>query len=55
MLKLKNLTFTAKGTDISGKTKLKTIIDNINFTFEKGKFYAITDRTAAVKLQWQNL
>jgi Fe-S cluster assembly ATP-binding protein len=42
MLELKNLTFTAKVTDISGKSKLRTIIDNINYSFEKGKFYAIT-------------
>ncbi len=39
MLELKNLEFSARDTD-SGN--LKTIINDLSFTFEKGKFYAIT-------------
>ncbi len=42
MLELKNLIFTAQSTDPAGKTQPRTIINNINFTFEKGKFYAVT-------------
>ena len=41
MLELKNLYFTVQESDgISGARR--NIIDGINFTFEKGKFYAIT-------------
>jgi Fe-S cluster assembly ATP-binding protein len=42
MLELKNLTFSIQNTESSGKTRLRTIINNVNFTFEKGKFYAVT-------------
>jgi Fe-S cluster assembly ATP-binding protein len=42
MLELKNLTFSAQSTEANGKSRLRTIINNINYTFEKGKFYAIT-------------
>jgi len=41
MLELKNLYFTVQESDgISGARR--NIIDAMNFTFEKGKFYAIT-------------
>jgi Fe-S cluster assembly ATP-binding protein len=41
MLELKNLYFTVQESDsVSGKQR--NIIDGIDFTFEKGKFYAIT-------------
>lgn len=40
MIELKNITFTvAESEDGSAK---RTIIDNLSFTFEKGRFYAIT-------------
>lgn len=42
MLELKNLTFSAQGTEVNGKSRLRTIINNVSYTFEKGKFYAIT-------------
>jgi Fe-S cluster assembly ATP-binding protein len=42
MLELKNLTFTAQNTDANGRSSLRTIIDNVSYTFEKGNFYAIT-------------
>jgi hypothetical protein len=35
MLELKNLTFTAQNTDVNGKSRLRTIIDNVSYTFEK--------------------
>ena len=40
MIELKNLTFTVPETEDGAKTR--TIIDNLSFTFEKGRFYAIT-------------
>ncbi|MBN2401326.1 MAG: ATP-binding cassette domain-containing protein [Spirochaetes bacterium] len=42
MLELKNLKFTSENIDPAGKPGIRTIINDINFTFEKGKFYAIT-------------
>lgn len=42
MLELKNLTFAVQNTDSAGKAQSRTIINKINFTFEKGKFYALT-------------
>jgi Fe-S cluster assembly ATP-binding protein len=42
MLQLKNLTFAVQNTDSSGKVGMRTIINKINFTFEKDKFYAVT-------------
>lgn len=42
MLEIKNLTFSAQTTEANGKTRLRTIINHVNYTFEKGKFYAIT-------------
>ncbi len=42
MLELKNLTFSAQSTDANGKSFLRTIIDDVSYTFEKGRFYAIT-------------
>jgi Fe-S cluster assembly ATP-binding protein len=42
MLVLKNLMFSVHDTESNAGTMGKTIIDNISFTFEKGKFYAIT-------------
>jgi Fe-S cluster assembly ATP-binding protein len=42
MLELKNLTFSAQSTEANGKSRLRTIINNVSYTFEKGKFYAIT-------------
>jgi Fe-S cluster assembly ATP-binding protein len=42
MLELRNLTFSAQSPEKSGDTAARTIIDNMNFTFERGKFYAIT-------------
>lgn len=41
MLELKKLYFTISGNDENGDEQ-KNIIDGIDFTFEKGKFYAIT-------------
>jgi Fe-S cluster assembly ATP-binding protein len=41
MLELKKLYFTAQSSDDENGT-LRNIIDGINFTFEKGKFYVIT-------------
>ncbi len=40
MIELKNITFTVPETEDGGKTR--TIIDNLSFTFEKGRFYGIT-------------
>jgi len=40
MIELKNITFTVPETE-DGSAQL-TIIDNLSFTFEKGRFYAIT-------------
>jgi Fe-S cluster assembly ATP-binding protein len=40
MIELKNITFTVAETE-DGSAK-RTIIDNLSFTFEKGRFYAIT-------------
>lgn len=42
MLELKNLKFTSGITDSSGKSEIRTIINDINYTFEKGRFYAVT-------------
>lgn len=42
MLELKNLTFAVQNTNSAGELQSRTIINNINFTFEKSKFYAIT-------------
>ncbi|MCB2169210.1 MAG: ATP-binding cassette domain-containing protein [Deltaproteobacteria bacterium] len=43
MLKLQNMTFKVPETDSdSGDPSLRTIIDDISFTFESGRFYAIT-------------
>ncbi|MFH0977415.1 MAG: ATP-binding cassette domain-containing protein [Spirochaetota bacterium] len=42
MLELKNLTFEAQSSDSSVGNGIRKIIDNVNFTFEKGKFYAVT-------------
>jgi len=40
MIELKNITFTVPATEDGGAKR--TIIDNLSFTFEKGRFYAIT-------------
>jgi len=40
MIELKNITFTVPKTE-DGSTQ-RTIIDNLSFTFENGRFYAIT-------------
>jgi Fe-S cluster assembly ATP-binding protein len=42
MLELKNLTFFVQSAEANGKSRLRTIINNVSYTFEKGKFYAIT-------------
>jgi Fe-S cluster assembly ATP-binding protein len=42
MLVLKNLMFSVHDTESNAGATGRTIIDNISFTFEKGKFYAIT-------------
>ncbi|MBN2038415.1 MAG: ATP-binding cassette domain-containing protein [Spirochaetes bacterium] len=42
MLELKDLTFSAPDTESKKSDAVKVIIDKFNFTFEKGKFYAIT-------------
>lgn len=42
MLELKNLFFSAESTDPSEGTGIRTIINDVNYTFEKGKFYAVT-------------
>ncbi len=43
MLELKNIIFYAKDTETKeGDGNRRAIIDNISFTFEKGRFYAIT-------------
>ena len=42
MLEVKNLVFNAHDTESNAGAVGRTIIDNISFTFEKGKFYAIT-------------
>jgi len=42
MIELKHLRFDAVDSDSSGGEKRKTIIDDISYTFEKGKFYGIT-------------
>ena len=41
MLELKKLYFTVQDDDV-GNGVLRNIIDGIDFTFEKGKFYVIT-------------
>ncbi|MCX7981697.1 MAG: ATP-binding cassette domain-containing protein [Syntrophales bacterium] len=41
MLELKDLSFSVP-VEIDGEVQEKVIIDHLNFTFEKGKFYAIT-------------
>ncbi|MFP4305838.1 MAG: ATP-binding cassette domain-containing protein [Desulfococcaceae bacterium] len=41
MLELKNVTFKVPESD-NGSGALKTIIDDVSFTFERGKFYGIT-------------
>jgi len=42
MLVVKNLVFYAHDTESNAGATGRAIIDNISFTFEKGKFYAIT-------------
>jgi Fe-S cluster assembly ATP-binding protein len=42
MLELKDLYFSVPVEDGNGGMSLRTIIEGINFTFEQGKFYAIT-------------
>lgn len=43
MLQLQNITFKAPDTDVKGKApSLKTIVNDVSFTFEPGRFYAIT-------------
>ena len=42
MLELKDLYFTAPVADGNDGESVRTIIDGISFTFEKGKFYAVT-------------
>lgn len=42
MLELKNLSFSVQDTASNVNNGQRTIIDNVSFTFEKGKFYAIT-------------
>jgi Fe-S cluster assembly ATP-binding protein len=42
MLEVRNLVFYAHDTESNTGAVGRTIIDNISFTFEKGKFYAIT-------------
>ena len=45
MLELKNITFKVDNLDSKGEI---TILDNINFTIEKGKILIITGPNAAV-------
>lgn len=42
MLELKDLRFVVQEDASEGGNGAKTIIDGVNFTFEKGKFYAVT-------------
>jgi Fe-S cluster assembly ATP-binding protein len=42
MLELKNLYFSVPVADADNGASERTIIDGISFTFEKGKFYAVT-------------
>ncbi len=43
MIELEHVTFTApENGDEGGDGRMRTIIDNVDFTFEKGKFYGIT-------------
>jgi Fe-S cluster assembly ATP-binding protein len=42
MLELKDLFFSVPVTDGNGGTSMRTIINGVNFAFEKGKFYAVT-------------
>lgn len=42
MLELKNLYFSVPPADGNGGESMRTIIDGLSFTFEKGKFYAVT-------------
>ena len=42
MLELKDLFFSVPVADANNGTSMRTIIEGVNFTFEKGKFYAVT-------------
>lgn len=42
MLELRDLYFSVPATNGNGGESMRTIIDGISFTFEKGKFYAVT-------------
>ncbi len=42
MLELKDLFFSVPVADANNGASVRTIIDGVNFTFEKGKFYAVT-------------
>jgi Fe-S cluster assembly ATP-binding protein len=42
MLEVRSLVFMAHDAELSTGAKDRAIIDNVSFTFEKGKFYAIT-------------
>jgi Fe-S cluster assembly ATP-binding protein len=42
MLELKDLYFSVPVADADNGASMRTIIDGVNFTFEKGKFYAMT-------------
>ena len=42
MLELKDLYFSVPPVDGNGGESMRTIIDGLSFTFEKGKFYAVT-------------
>jgi Fe-S cluster assembly ATP-binding protein len=42
MLELKDLFFSVPVADANNGASMRTIIDGFNFTFEKGKFYAVT-------------
>ncbi len=42
MLEIKNLSFFAQETESVAGGRRRAIIDDVSFTFEKGKFYAIT-------------
>jgi Fe-S cluster assembly ATP-binding protein len=42
MLELKDLYFSVPVADANNSASVRTIIDGVNFTFEKGKFYVVT-------------
>jgi Fe-S cluster assembly ATP-binding protein len=42
MLELKDLYFSVPVADANNGASVRTIIDGVNFTFEKGKFYVVT-------------